>query len=278
MSSQIPERTNIHGPAEIKPRDVHFDKLKDLNMHNWHGGNPIISQLYNGLSLLFPEGEDFFVHSVRIHAKQITDPALKTHVKGFMTQEAIHSREHIVYNEALDEQKIPTKRVLEMNHKGIEWTKKGSKQSQLASTAAAEHFTATLADMLLTDDRMMGDAPEEMKRIWRWHAVEETEHKAVAYDVYQACYPGVQGYLVRCLIMLLTLVTFVPGILLGTFALLRGVNEKPTGKHWRQALKFLFWGPGFITKMVWRSLPYFKPSFHPWDEQNFHHITEWNEA
>lgn len=177
MSSQIPERTNIHGPAEIKPRDVHFDKLKDLNMHNWHGGNPIISQLYNGLSLLFPEGEDFFVHSVRIHAKQITDPALKTHVKGFMTQEAIHSREHIVYNEALDEQNIPTKRVLEMNHKGIEWTKKGSKQSQLASTAAAEHFTATLADMLLTDDRMMGDAPEEMKRIWRWHAVEETEHK-----------------------------------------------------------------------------------------------------
>lgn len=277
-SSQIADRTNLHGPAEIKARDLNFDALHDVDMHTWHSGNPIITQLYNGLSLLFPEGEDFFVHSVRIHAKQITDPALKAHVKGFMTQEAIHSREHETYNEALEAQGIPCEQVLKMNHKGIEWTKKGSPQSQLASTAASEHFTAALADMLLSKPGMMDDAPEAMKRIWRWHAVEETEHKAVAYDVYQAIYPGFKGYLVRCLIMLMTLATFVPGVLLGTFSLLRGVNTKPTGKQWREAMKYFFWAPGFFSGMVWRSLPYFKPGFHPWDEQNFHHITEWNEA
>jgi len=278
MTTQIPERTNIHGPAEIKPRDMQFEELRNVDMQNWHNGNPVTTQLFNGLSLLFPEGEEFFVHSVRIHAKQITDPALKAHVKGFMTQEAIHSREHEVYNEVLEEQGIPTKAVLAMNHKGIEWTKKGSKQSQLASTVASEHFTATLADMLLTKPGMMDDAPEVMKRMWRWHAVEETEHKAVAFDVYKAIYPGFKGYMVRCLIMLLTLITFVPGVIAAIFALMGGVEEKPTLKQWGAGFKYLFWAPGFISGMLWRSLPFFKPSFHPWDEQNFHHITEWNEA
>ena len=54
-------------------------------------------------------------------------------------------------------------------------------------TAALEHFTATLAEMILSDPEardMFGD--ETVKNLFLWHALEEAEHKAVAFDVYKA--------------------------------------------------------------------------------------------
>jgi hypothetical protein len=60
-------------------------------------------------------------------------------------------------------------------------------KSNLASTAALEHFTATLAEQLLSDPdvrAMVGH--EAMRNLFLWHALEEAEHKAVAFDVYRA--------------------------------------------------------------------------------------------
>lgn len=279
QTQQVAERSNLHGPAEIKARDVRFEELKDVNMHNWHSGNPIITQLFNGLSLIFPDGEEGFMHSVRLHGKEINDPQLKRHVKGFLTQEALHTREHEAYNDAMIAQGIPGERVLIANKRGVDFAKaKLPRAFQLANTCAAEHFTAVLADKFLTDERMMANAPEVMKEIWHWHAVEETEHKAVAYDVYQAAYPGLKGYLLRVSTMLLTLLTLIPSLFLIISALLKGVDEKPTWKQRLQAWKFFWVGPGFFTAVIVRSIAYFKPGFHPWDHQNFHHINDWNEA
>src|SRR3546814_1673082 len=53
---------------------------------------------------------------------------------------------------------------------------------QLAGTCALEHFTATLAHAILSDPAHLAGAETEAQRMWRWHAIEEIEHKAVAYD------------------------------------------------------------------------------------------------
>src|SRR3546814_16965350 len=55
---------------------------------------------------------------------------------------------------------------------------------QLAATCALEHFTATLANAILADPAHLAGADAEAQRMWRWHAIEEIEHKAVAYDTW----------------------------------------------------------------------------------------------
>ncbi len=49
---------------------------------------------------------------------------------------------------------------------------------------ALEHFTAILAHQLLADPRHLEGAEKETADLWRWHAVEEIEHKGVAYDTW----------------------------------------------------------------------------------------------
>ena len=53
-------------------------------------------------------------------------------------------------------------------------------------TAAYEHFTAVLATGMLTHPEWLAGTSAELALLWRWHAVEESEHKAVAFDLYRA--------------------------------------------------------------------------------------------
>ena len=139
------------------------------------------------LSSVFPEGEDFFVRSVRAYRDEITNPQLKDQVKGFIGQEALHGREHRAFNDRLHELGYPTRftdrRVkIALSVLG----KVAPKRHQLAVTAALEHYTATLAEVILRDDAARGEfTSEEIRTLFTWHALEETEHKSVAYDVFQ---------------------------------------------------------------------------------------------
>ncbi|MBM4204256.1 MAG: metal-dependent hydrolase [Gammaproteobacteria bacterium] len=42
----------------------------------WFGGLPFETHFFNALSTTFPEGERFFIQSVRIHSGTIGDPGL----------------------------------------------------------------------------------------------------------------------------------------------------------------------------------------------------------
>jgi len=139
------------------------------------------------LSAVFPEGEDFFVRSVRAYRDEITDPELKDQVKGFIGQEALHGREHRAFNDRLRELGYPTR--LTDRRVKLALTvigKVAPKRHQLAITAALEHYTATLAEVILRDDAARGEfTSDEVRTLFTWHALEETEHKSVAYDVFQ---------------------------------------------------------------------------------------------
>src|SRR3546814_2150957 len=43
---------------------------------------------------------------------------------------------------------------------------------------------STLAHDALANPTHLGGAADEARQLWRWHAIEEIEHKAVAFDTY----------------------------------------------------------------------------------------------
>src|SRR5690242_14504301 len=177
-------------PDRVVPtRRISFEEsLRDLPRHFAGEGDLIASHVTAGLSAVFPDGEDFFVRSVRHFRDQITDPELKRQVAGFIGQEAMHGREHRAFNNRLDELGYPTKKIERFTKWGLELRSKyAPPKANLAATAALEHFTATLAELVLSNEEtrdLFGN--EEVKNLFVWHALEESEHKAVAFDVYKA--------------------------------------------------------------------------------------------
>jgi predicted metal-dependent hydrolase len=150
-------------------------------------------------------------------------------------------------------------------------------EGRLAVTIALEHFTAIMADALLTDDRVLQDADPRMAALWRWHAIEETEHKAVAYDVYRAVMPGLRGYLMRCVIMFNTTILFWARTLMNYFHFTRrdGIG------FWRAAWAFLrngFIDPGPLRRIQLPYLAYYLPGFHPWKHDNRELVRRWKTA
>src|SRR2546423_3007799 len=145
---------NTQAQRKVPTRRISFEEsLKDLPKHFSADGDLILSHVAASLSSVFPDGEDFFVRSVRHFRDQITDPELKRQVGGFIGQEAMHGREHRAFNDRLAELGYPTKQVERFTEKGLalRWRLLSAK-SNLATTAALEHFTATLAELLLTSE------------------------------------------------------------------------------------------------------------------------------
>lgn len=182
MSSTPPAKR----PA-LKARRVQFTLPAGSRKH-FAGDDLVMSHLVAMLSAVFPEGEDFFIRSVRNYRDQVTDPDLQQAVKGFIAQEATHRYQHRMLNDRLQEMGYPTARF----DRHVTWLlakleKVFSTEMALAGTAALEHYTATLAELLLTDDQMLDLlGRSDVRSILLWHAFEECEHKAVAFDVFRA--------------------------------------------------------------------------------------------
>ena len=235
---------------------------------NWHD-SPFASQFFNALSLVFPTGEQLFIDAIRHYRKEVTDPTLKAQVKGFLAQEALHRKEHLLVNDLLREQGIDPDSYDAFFRENVKMGKKmRSPLTILAMTVACEHFTAILAHRLLSDpDRYLKPMPKELAELWTWHAQEEIEHKAVAFDVYEAMGGG---YLRRILIMLEASVMFggVVAFITGRLLLKKRLFFKR--KTWRDAFHLLFARDGLFRRAAGEYLAFFKPTFHPWESDDRH--------
>ena len=232
--------------------------------------------LASALSSVFPDGEDFFVRSVRHYRSEITDPELKRQVAGFIGQEATHGREHRVFNDRLHELGYPTK-----ENEWITRTMLGLRSrvapasSNLAATAALEHFTATMAEVLLDDEAMLTlFADDAVRDLFLWHALEECEHKAVAFDVYKAVGGGER---MRVWTMVALRYGFVAGMALTmamSLARDRGAYEKGRLRaSWRR-----FKRNPLVQRSVWERLKdYDRADFHPDDHDTDALVAEWRE-
>jgi hypothetical protein len=227
----------------------------------WHGGRRAITTFFDNLSTFFPAGERFFVVSVKAHRDVVTDPRLQRDVKAFCAQEGCHRREHARYNRMLARHGRPTEKLEQGVEKLLARVSKiAPKRWQLAATCALEHFTALLARAVLTDDRVLEGAHPAMADLWRWHALEEDEHRAVAFDVYLAAGGNTVE---RGAVMLLATVVFWAKVAEHQVVLMRADGTLRSIKEWREMLSFLFLRPGTLTKLLPPYLAYFSPRFHP---------------
>src|SRR6187551_764910 len=150
----------------ITPRDRKFVR-EQRPARWWNGGDPVATALYNALSATFPEGEAFFVESVRRY-RDGAPPKLADEIKAFTTQEAIHSREHAMFNKAATEAGYDLTPLEERVHWRLGLVKERPPIASLAATMALEHFTAILAHELLSSSSHLGSAEAESAALWKW--------------------------------------------------------------------------------------------------------------
>lgn len=231
----------------------------------WFKKNAYLTMLFTAFSTNLPEGEAQFVHSVRLFQDKITDPILKAQVRAFIGQEAHHSHEHDALNKAMVKRGFPLNVVENRFKFMVKRMKKRSAKKQLAETVCAEHFTALMADYALSKNPdFLGSISEPIRTTWAWHAIEELEHKAVAFDVYDQLV-GDRKLLRRTMVELTLLM-----ILFNTFNalhLMTKTGQMTNFKMWREAFSMLR-HMGKTMKSDY--LDFYKADFHPMQ----HHAEE----
>ena len=237
-------------------------------------GDLVMSHVVSVLSAMFPPGEDFFVRAVKRHADQVTDPELKQQVAGFIGQEVTHGREHRELNKRLQEMGYPTHRVSRMAKAGLRRNERLlPPKVQLAMTAALEHYTAALAETLLTDPRaqeLLGET--EVRSMLLWHALEESEHKAVAFDVYRQVI-GDEKLRIRA--MRFTTFAFLTAVVGHTVLSLLADRATYNPRRLVRSLADLRYSP-FLSRTVIRRLrDYNRIGFHPDDHDATELLERW---
>lgn len=260
---------------QIEPRDIHFD-LAGVSQRHWLGGDPVGTAVMNALSLTFPDGEKLFMDAVR-HFRQRVSGSLAEDVRHFLAQEAMHSREHHALNALMDRGHYPVDDILQHVKERISFTRARGPYAMLLSTIALEHFTAILADKHLTSPELLNAADPTIKRLWHWHAIEETEHKAVAFDVFLQVtehWSPLKRYLLRTWSMAYITWQFTRNIAGHATRLL--VADGYSELQARRAVRQYLWGTPGLFRRVWRTyFSWYRPGFHPWDHDNSRHLNEW---
>ena len=229
---------------------------------HWCAGDAFRTALFNALSMSFPFGEQFFIDSVRSGFAQLPpqqQERMRAEVQGFIGQEATHRRLHGLYNAHLD--KLGLHNTWEPRAKARLQRLEGQDvRHWLGITAANEHFTAIFAEFLLANGDLLGDQDQRLKTLWLWHSAEEAEHKATAFDLYQAL-GGSHAWRVKW--MRRVTVFFLSDVLRQTVRNLRDDGTFWQWSTWKSGASVLFGKRGLLrlTYQPWRA--YFHRDFHP---------------
>ncbi len=257
-------------PADlvITPRNLRFGREEKRDRW-WLGGDPVASAWHNALSLTFPRGEAFFIDSVRRFQDEVP-PKLASQIDEFVKQEAYHTREHVAFNRQVADAGYDTEAMDDWIRDRLAETRDRHPVAQLCVTVALEHFTAIFAHQMLKDPNAFAGASEEARRMWTWHAIEEVEHKAVAFDTYLHVTRDLKPrkrWMIRSLVFWNVSRNFVRFRSRDALALMRqdGITGLP-------AFARLFWylagKPGVLRRVFPMWLSYFRPGFHPWDHDD----------
>lgn len=258
-------RPAVKAPAaNISRRNVRF-ALDERIPRYWYRDWPHVTRFFDGLSIMFPLGEKLFIDSVTHFRTEIeTEGSLCDAVEAFVYQEASHIREHRLYNQRLAAQGAPVEALEKLLLRRQEVGNRLSPATRLAMAASLEHFTAILSDQLLRNPAVLNGADSTMAMLWRWHAIEETEHKAVAYDVLcLVVRRPLWRYLMRCGIMLVMTAYFAVDLLYFIYQLAGTDGQRRNWRGWARLQWWLFVNPGPLTRAFSSWLAWFIPGFHP---------------
>lgn len=253
----------------IQMRDYRFGREGAGHPRWWLNGDPVATAFYNALSATFPQGERFFMEAVKAFRDEASGP-LGEQISAFLFQESMHSREHVVFNEIATRAGYDMKPLEARTGRRLAWGRKREPIEQLAGTCALEHFTAILAQALLKDRIHLEGAPADAEALWRWHAMEEIEHKAVAYDTFLAAtrdWSPLRRWLLRSRAMIYATVLFYISIGANLRDLFRqdGIDRPGT---WMKLLGYLAFKPGIGRRVMGIYFSYYRPGFHPWEHDD----------
>jgi predicted metal-dependent hydrolase len=264
--------------AKVPVRRVAMEPLfTDVPRHFAADGDLVTSHLIAALSAVFPDGEDFFVRSVKHYRDEIDDPELASQVSGFIGQEITHGREHRAFNSHLDSLGYHTKFVERLARRGIAFRERHVPPiGNLASTAALEHFTATLAELVMrSPETQQAFGHDAVKNLFLWHALEESEHKAVAFDVYRAVGGGER---LRIITMKLARYLFVVGLTIqvSISLLMDRATYRPGAL--RKSMAYARQQPLFSKEFRAHLKEYERRGFHPDDRPTGDLVELWRET
>lgn len=257
-----------------KARRVRFAMPVGTNRQHFVDGDLVMSHFVSTLSATFPEGEDFFIRSVREFRDELSDAELLEAVKGFIAQEATHRHQHRLLNDRLQAMGYPTRRIDRHTKNLVDRLEaRFSPKMRLAVTAALEHYTATFAEVILTSDEaqdLIGDT--EVRPILLWHAFEECEHKAVAFDVYQSIGGSERT---RVWGMRLATVILFGEIVVQTIRSLAGDRAAYKPSRLLTSLRAFRRSPLFSRAAIERFRSYTRTGFHPDDWDSAEILERW---
>lgn len=271
-------QTDIDTSAKlpITPRrdlDFEFEKVP----RHWFGGDPFKTRFFDAMSVLFPEGEKFFIECVRDYRDQVKDPAMQEQIRDFMLQEGQHGMVHTRFNNRLKEQGIEVDRILK-EQIGIlaAYRRKTPAWFTLSLTAGAEHMTAIMAHSFMERNDVFDDADPRMRAMYVWHGIEEIEHKGVAFDVLTQI--GKANYFQRVIGLLWETLLFPFHTFVIMNHMLKVDGVKSRGKLWAKGLWWLYGPRGLYMRMMPHYLSYYLPGFHPWKYGKLNAAREWLQA
>ena len=238
-------------------------KLDDIPRF-WFGGDPFKTRMFDALSLTFPDGERYFIESVRLFRDKISDPDLQQRVADFIRQEAQHGIAHDKMNQVMRDQGMPVDQFLQMLNKIFKLELKNrSPQYNIAMTAAAEHLTALMAETFYSQKDTLREAHPYVRALLAWHAIEEMEHRDVAFDVMQQV--GEVPELTRKFTLAFTTVMMLGFTTYRANVMLKydGFSRLERFKLTVQGIPWFLGRDGMLTKMKSQYLDWFKPDFHP---------------
>jgi predicted metal-dependent hydrolase len=258
--------------VKIIPREI-APGFSEHTPRYWFDNHPFKTHYFNALSSTFPVGERFFIRSVRYYQEEISESALEEKVRNFIGQEGHHSIEHDAHIRILQDQGyIGIRRFEHIDKTVLDYLNRRFPRFALAATISLEHLTAILADELLRyPRRWLQPMHKDMQLLWRWHAVEETEHKAVAYDVYQqVC----GSYGLRVMAMIIETLGLLTDVLARTayFLWKDGLFWRPS--IWAQGIVFVWGRHGALSSVTKAYLQFFRRDFHPWQNNNYHFVEQ----
>lgn len=294
VTTQVTSNNSVKANAvkasfPVRRMDFEFNQVPEY----WMDGSAGLTHFMTALSALFPDGEKFFVDSVRAvrYDPMLKDnAAIQMEISAFIGQEAMHSKEHVGFNQSANfyghdvkalEKKTST--VIQTFRKGFYKVAKpfGITQAMidLTATTALEHFTATIASELLRNEDIQAKMTDEtMYKLWMWHAIEENEHKAVVYDVFETLYgKGLKAYTLRNGALVVAMAALFCTQSYFLYRLLKADNKlnlKELGIIFKHAYSLK---QGIITGMVPELLDYFRPGFHPNDHDTNALLAQWKE-
>ena len=259
MSTVAAEKSYQNRPKAIgiTVRRLQFNP-QAIRRH-YFANSPVMSHLLTALSSTFPIGEQFFVHSVRNVRDKVKDENLQAQIAAFIGQEAMHSKAHAEFNAAWRSEDYNLDRFQAWLARKDDYVKNLHPKIQLAITCAFEHFTALLGGYILRHPEVLATLDEDAAKLWVWHAIEEIEHRAVAFDVYQAVYSDDK---IRRMIMRSVTTGFASLTLYSATRLFLQDKKKSLPKVGGNIFGFYLLGKMFL-QLAPEYLAYFKTDFHP---------------